>query len=206
MRIRFFACGEYGSINKRPHYHVILFGFDFLKDRYPWSRINNHLHYRSPTLEAAWPYGHATIASVTRESAGYVARYSLKKAQAWTDTQGSPETRINAQTGEVYEVHPEFIQMSTRPGIGFYWADQFKSDCFPSGFVTIDGQKLPVPPAYKRHYAKETQPALERAILTAEVAAQKKAAARQDDNTPERRADKEELLHLRATSLKRTLE
>ena len=27
---RYFGCGEYGSLNKRPHYHFVLFGIHFL--------------------------------------------------------------------------------------------------------------------------------------------------------------------------------
>ena len=33
MKIRFFACGEYGDKNLRPHYHLIIFGYDFADDR-----------------------------------------------------------------------------------------------------------------------------------------------------------------------------
>ena len=33
LKVRFFACGEYGDNTYRPHYHVILFGYDFRSDR-----------------------------------------------------------------------------------------------------------------------------------------------------------------------------
>ena len=32
-KVRFFACGEYGAKNDRPHYHLIIFGYDFSDDR-----------------------------------------------------------------------------------------------------------------------------------------------------------------------------
>lgn len=36
-KIKYFACGEYGSKNYRPHFHLIIFGYDF-EDKYLWSR------------------------------------------------------------------------------------------------------------------------------------------------------------------------
>ena len=32
--VRFYMCGEYGPENWRPHYHALLFGFDFADKRY----------------------------------------------------------------------------------------------------------------------------------------------------------------------------
>ena len=75
--IRFFHCGEYGELNKRPHHHAIIFNFDF-DDKYLWKRGTNPL-WRSPTLEKLWPYGMSSIGKVTFESAAYVARYVMKK-------------------------------------------------------------------------------------------------------------------------------
>lgn len=206
QKLRFFACGEYGTQLFRPHYHVILFGTAFRKDRYLWNTVRGNLYYRSPTLEAAWPYGHATIGDVTKESAGYVARYSLKKAQSFHLNQGDPYQRVNAQTGEVYTVHPEFIQMSNRPGIGFTWADEFRADAFPSGFVVIDGQKTAVPSAYRRRALNSGDTTLEKQIFEMDNKRVRQAWRQAHDNTPERLATKEEVLHLRAEQLKRDLE
>lgn len=78
-KIRFFACGEYGEKNLRPHYHLIIFGHDF-PDRTLWRKTGSgYLTYRSASLEKVWPFGHCEIGTVTTESAGYVARYVLKK-------------------------------------------------------------------------------------------------------------------------------
>ena len=76
--IRFYHCGEYGSLLGRPHYHACLFNFDF-PDKYLWKENNGQKLYRSPSLEELWPYGYSSIGTVTFESAAYVARYILKR-------------------------------------------------------------------------------------------------------------------------------
>ena len=51
IKLRYFACGEYGDENRRPHYHAIIFGYDFPdKQLYTKTRTGDLL-YRSPLLE-----------------------------------------------------------------------------------------------------------------------------------------------------------
>ena len=72
-RIRYYHCGEYGAETRRPHYHSLLFGFDF-PDKEFWKDRGEYKTWRSPTLENLWPFGLSEIGSVTHKSAGYVAR------------------------------------------------------------------------------------------------------------------------------------
>lgn len=99
IKVRYFACGEYGEHTKRPHYHLILFGFDF-PDRklYSMGSKGDNL-YISSLLSSLWSLGHAVIGEVTPDSCAYVAGYALKKLR------GS-------------DFKDEFIMMSTKPGIG----------------------------------------------------------------------------------------
>lgn len=198
--VRFFGCGEYGGETKRPHYHLIVFGEDFARDRYVWAK-NKHgqLLYRSPFAEVIWDLGYVWIGAVTPESAGYVARYALKKAQSY---HSEDYTRIDAETGEVVSVEPEFLLMSRRPGIGSGWWDKFQSDAFPSDFVIIGGRKVPVPAYYRKKLAGSSD-GLVPATLDIDRKRAAYAARHSRDNTTERRLVKDELAHLRARQLGR---
>lgn len=99
-KIRFFGCGEYGSKNGRPHYHIILFNFDF-KDREYWCDDGVSKLFRSKELEKLWTFGISSVGEVSLESCSYVARYSNKK-------------QSNARGDE-------FLLMSRRPGLGAQW-------------------------------------------------------------------------------------
>ena len=79
IKIRFFACGEYGDKNLRPHYHLILFNYDFSDDRQLLRQTPYGPLYISDFLFRLWPYGFHTIGNVTFKSCAYVARYVTKK-------------------------------------------------------------------------------------------------------------------------------
>lgn len=149
LRIRYFLCGEYGGEKLRPHYHAIIFGFDF-PDKTPWRKTGSgEVSYRSELLERTWTLGHSEVGTFTPASAGYVAGYSIKKIS------GNPADehyrRMNPETGQIYQVTPEFILMSSRPGIGKPWMDEYKADVEESTFIIIEGQRKPLPRYFKRH-------------------------------------------------------
>lgn len=99
--IKYFGCGEYGSRNHRPHYHIIIFGarFDDMKIIHRSSFDNTIAYYSSDKLNKLWPYGFTTIGEVNYNTASYTARYILKKQKGINKTD-------------------EFVLMSTRPAIG----------------------------------------------------------------------------------------
>lgn len=202
--VRYFACGEYGEETRRPHYHAILFGQDFAHDRKPWRRSpTGHVLYRSALLEKLWPYGHSEIGSVTHESAGYVARYCLKKVAPSSDRYKTTYERVVPETGEVGMVHPEFARMSNRPGIGDAWLQKYQADAFPSDFVVVDGSKRPVPAFYMRKL-KEKESLPEREILKITSDRKLHQFEHVEDRTPERLAVREEVLARKVTLLNRS--
>lgn len=100
LRIRFFACGEYGAKGKRPHYHLIIFGW-FPDDCEFFFSRNGHSVYKSDFVARVWKRGFISVEEVTLDSARYCAKY-LQKLQ-----------HIPA-----YLQQP-FTLMSNKPGIGF---------------------------------------------------------------------------------------
>jgi hypothetical protein len=200
-RVRYFACGEYGEKGLRPHYHALLFGY-CPRDLKPWRTTpSGYLVYRSAELEKTWPFGHVEIGTVTDESANYVARYVLKKVNGNDAGEHYTRERID-QDGVItatWQVLPEFIVMSTRPGIGKAWYDQFAADCFPSDFVIVNGQKRPVPRYYKKQLLGDD-------ALLVSMDREARALRHQDNNTPERLAVREEVQTLKAKRLVRPME
>lgn len=158
-KLRFFACGEYGDENNRPHYHLIIFNHDF-PDKTLYSNKNNQKLYTSPTLQNLWPQGFTTLGPVNYTTAAYCARYTLKKIGG--KKAADYYYRQSPTDGNFYSVRPEFSVMSRRPGIGTGWVEKFKSDFYPSGFVVTDGAPVPVPRFYKLKLTEEEQETLKR--------------------------------------------
>lgn len=141
LGIRFLQAGEYGALG-RPHHHALLFNCDF-EDRVRFRETKSgSLIFRSAELERLWPFGFCSVGEVTFESAGYVARYTLKKAGA-VDREARQD-RGGREAGPV----GEYLTMSRRPGIGALWYEKFKGDVFPLDEVVTRGGKVVKPPRF----------------------------------------------------------
>lgn len=197
--IRFFHCGEYGEKNGRPHYHAIIFNFDF-PDKVLFSVRNGNRLYTSVALSALWPLGHSSIGAVTFESAAYVARYCLKKIVG-KDSDRYYE-RVDPTTGEVVLIAKEYATMSRRPGIGHGWYERFKSEVYPSDFVIRDGVKMKPPKAYDRYFEAED----ERGYNRVRGRRVRSAAKHADNNTKDRLKVRETVQRKRAERLIRSLD
>jgi len=195
---RFFACGEYGEKEKRPHYHLILFGRDF-SDKYHWrDSESGYPVYRSDTLEALWPFGNSDIGSVTPASCGYVAAYCVKKVTG--EHAEEHYRRVHPLTGELLTVRREFICMSNRPGIGAGWFEKYGEDAFPSDFVVVDGTRTAVP----RYYEKKLEDAKQ--LLKVKQKRKEATKTHAENNTPDRLAVREEVNNLRILRKQRELD
>ena len=135
-KIRFFACGEYGSEFARPHYHAIIFGYDFSDDRVLLRNTPYGPLYISERLSRLWPYGFNTIGNVTFNTCAYVARYVTKKVYGPT-------------AAEHYgDRHPEFIVMSRKPGIAYDWIKKHYHDVYDYDKVVLKDGMITRPPKY----------------------------------------------------------
>lgn len=153
-KIRFFHCGEYGEKNRRPHYHACLFGIDFADDREVW-QTGRYLTYTSEFLAEVWGKGFVTIGELNRETAGYTARYIMKKIVG--DLAEDHYKRVDEQTGEIHTIRSEYVTMSRRPGLGLEWIQKYWKDVYPEDRVILNGMRY-VPPRYYDEWLKKHQP------------------------------------------------
>ena len=191
VKIRYFHCGEYGTLLSRPHYHAIIFGYDF-PDKKLWSRRHGVNLFRSALLERLWPFGFSTIGDVTFESCAYVARYILKKQNG--DGAGA---YYNGK-------HKEYITMSRRPGIARDWIDKYIGDVYPRDAVIIRNGLKCKPPRYYDYVYDLTS-----SDDFAKIQIRRKRVGRlrklSPDVTPERLMVRESLKKLQAAKLVRPL-
>lgn len=151
-KIRYYHCGEYGERSRRPHYHALLFGYNF-PDRKQWSLRKGIPVHRSGLLEELWPFGLSEIGTVTFESAAYCARYVVKKVTG--EAAKDHYARVDSDTGEVIQIEPEYATMSRRPGIGLCWLEEYGAETYRDDSVVINGRQMK-PPRYYDEKMSET--------------------------------------------------
>lgn len=159
-KVRFFCCGEYGGLYRRPHLHFILFGIgldDFPPDHLKPLKTNDKgdVFYDISDIDAAWSNfegrgrarhavsqkGFTYCSNVSWFTCAYVARYVLKKAGL-------------SRMEESYQ-EPEFVLMSRRPGIGADYLAK-NPDCLRCTNIPVlvgdKVRKLPIPQYYFRKF------------------------------------------------------
>lgn len=182
-RLRYFGCGEYGDRTQRPHYHAIVFGEAFRGDRKRWKRGKRGDEiYVSAELDSIWKLGACYIGEVTIDSAGYVARYAIKKVNG-----DRADAHYQGRT-------PEFMTCSN--GLSQRWFDLYSDDLYSGDFAVFKGKRMRVPRAYDRKLPED---------LLEEIKAKRILRAEQNawNNTPERLAVREEVTRARTTNLQR---
>lgn len=149
--IRFYYSGEYGETFGRPHYHSIIFGFDFPDKKFYKRNHRDEPIYKSDYLRELWPFGDNGIGLVTFESAAYVAGYVVSKISVGHDE--ASEARFNDRylrsdsEGRPFLLEREFSGMSNRPGIGHNWFQRFHKETYRDDSVVIGGIAVR-PPRY----------------------------------------------------------
>lgn len=193
---RFFACGEYGELTRRPHFHAILFGRSFPGP----IRVGTQL-YTSKVLEELWPFGFASFGHVTYQSAAYVGGYALKKVSG--PAAESHYTGVDWRTGELVPLTPEFARMSLKPGIGYTWFQKYWREVYVTrDAVVLQGGKHIPPPRYydtlleRLDFDLHDHKTLERYTRSLEFS---------DDNTPARLAVREHVARARVKQKEKTL-
>lgn len=148
QKLRYFACGEYGSLYGRPHFHAILFGVDFTddpdKELIRYSKKYNTFLYTSKSLYDIWSYGNVSVGKFSFASGAYVARYCMKKIDS--DLISNDDFRYY-KDGRL----APFLLQSTRPGIGAFYFEQFKDSIYSVDRLIVDSHtKIKVPRYYDK--------------------------------------------------------
>lgn len=197
--IRFYMCGEYGDKFGRPHFHGILFNFDF-PDKILWKKERETPLFTSESLQTLWPQGFSTIGAASYESAAYCARYVMKKING---PQAEEHYQyFNEITGEITQRKPEYNLPSNRPGIGYNWFKTYAKELFPDDFIIVKGRKSTVPKYYTDKF-KASDPD---EFFKVELEREAKQWLARENSTPERLAVREKVLKARMTYLERVIE
>lgn len=161
---RYIVAGEYGEKTDRPHFHMAAFGLQMPEDAVQVAKgKRGDPLYQSLTLDKLWRNGFVNIGTVTKQSASYIADYSLKDVNKidWTTTEAVTEEGevidiegIETSEGFLPRRRP-FLRCSTNPPIGVPYIQAYESDCFPQGTVMVENNEVPMCRAYLQWYAKQ---------------------------------------------------
>lgn len=194
--VRFFVCGEYGEGLQRPHYHACLFGIDF-PDKTRLRLLGKSSGWRSPILEALWGHGHTHLGDLNVRSAGYAARYCLKKV---VGAAAEAHYAVVDSDGVLGSREPEFARMSLRPGVGAGWFDRYRDD-LRGDFVVHDGSKYSVPRYYDRLTERVSPDVMDRVREDRET----RGLPYRGESRPDRLRAREIVEEARIATLKRSL-
>jgi len=86
-KIKYFACGEYGTETKRPHYHMIIFN------------VPRNIADKSAEI---WGNGHVKVGTVNTASIHYTTKYMITKYDELKNEQQKPFTMISNAMGLQY--------------------------------------------------------------------------------------------------------
>jgi hypothetical protein len=202
-KVRFFAGGEYGEINARPHYHLLLFNCRFVDRVYFGNNLRGEPLFVSKELDSLWSVdgsnlGHSTIGAVTFDSAVYCAKYALKKVNGEMAVSHYEFIDID---GVVHDRRPEFAIMSRRPGIGAGYYERYGSEVRALDSVVVSGLEVR-PPRYYDVRSEQCDPAL---FAGFKRKRKRLAVLNKSDNTCERLRVKEKLMLIAAEKKERKL-
>lgn len=133
VKLKYYCCGEYGTLTQRPHYHAIMFNL-------PVGLINN-----VEAMTKIWSHGHVYFGSCTTSSIAYVSGYVMKGLDQKLDDY------VDESTGLIIsdDRQREFSLMSKKIGMSFL-TPQMVNYLTKNliGVVPLEGGKLQGLPRY----------------------------------------------------------
>lgn len=165
LGIKYVAGSEYGSHFQRPHYHIIFYNLPLDDLVVVGKNKIGDIYYESKLISKYWIFGMHKIGLVTFESAGYVARYTLKKS--------------SLLDYKNLGIEPEKLRMSK--GVGKNYFDENYHVIFKKGYVVLPtkkgNRKFALPSYFYRLLSKKTS---DYKLLDSAVRRKRKYAERSD--------------------------
>lgn len=143
-KIKYYAVGEYGTKDKRPHYHLLLFNVDLstLLTEAEYKMVKNgtiQLNGKTPMSIKEWKEGHITIGQLNVATSQYTLKYVSKDANVpehERDDRLKPFSLMSKKLGDNY---------LTKQKIRWH-----KKDILNRMYVPLkDGKKISMPRYYK---------------------------------------------------------
>jgi hypothetical protein len=78
-KIRIFDAGEYGTLKGRPHFHLIIYGWDDEHAKYIGMNKKKNLLYRNDMIQKTWGLGRTTYQPFDSHQVPYLAMYESPK-------------------------------------------------------------------------------------------------------------------------------
>lgn len=122
-KIKYYGVGEYGDTTSRPHYHIIVFGYNP-----PVTRYLQKTRYISDEVSKLWTHGIHTIDKVNKTTIRYVAKYVQKDNSTETWRQ------------------EKFALMSK--GLGLKFLEKEKEKIIHNKGFTVNGNHVSLPRYY----------------------------------------------------------
>lgn len=133
--LRYYGVGEYGDETERAHYHVAIFGEDFLGGAYP---LNDDGVFGNVVMDRLWKRGNTSLIPLDGAACMYTAGYVSKKP-----------------------VRDFPAKQSRKPPLGYEWAKQHAHTLDYRGDVVIDGIAHPIPSRYFEWFPDQLERAIE---------------------------------------------
>lgn len=129
IQIKYFLCGEYGSVTQRPHYHAIIFGW---RPEYGDCKKIGDI-YTHDDIADCWRLGNVQVSGLTDNHLYYVSGYILKST---------------LYKDNLLSRKPPFLSVSQ--GLGLEYAEKH-ADRVYNMTITAEGKTSPLP----RYYIKK---------------------------------------------------
>ena len=196
----YYMAGEYGTENRRPHFHACIFGWSPPDKKYWYTTGSKSKLYTSEILDKLWEYkGFTSIGDVNFESAAYISRYLMAKVTG--QAAEKHYEYVDEETGEIKRVKPEYNKMSLKPAIGKQWLEKYATDVYPKGEILIRKHKTKSPKYYDKQYKKKEPDKYEEMKQQREIESLKY----RQDNTDERLKAKETVKRAQLKALMRKI-